>query len=66
MPTPRTDVVFTVSLPPEQALALAQLLKRMTWSDFKGCSVDDDEAYLMRDAADVLRTALAEAGYNPR
>lgn len=66
MATPAQDVVFTVSLPPEQALALAQLLKRMTWSDFKGCSVDDDEAYVMRDAADVLRTALAEAGYNPR
>lgn len=66
MPAIRKNVEINVSLPPEQALALAQLLKRMTWSDFKGCSVDDDEAYVMRDAADVLRTALAEAGYNPR
>jgi hypothetical protein len=29
-------------------------------------SVDDDEAYRMRDAIDNLRGALASAGYTPR
>ncbi|WP_409280218.1 hypothetical protein [Pseudomonas sp. KCJK8751] len=50
----------------EEATALAQLLKRLTWSDLRGCAVDDSEAYVIRDAAGRLQDALGRAGYAPR
>ena len=57
-----------ISLPLEagQALALAQFVKRVGWSEIRGNAVDDDEAYTMRDALGFLARALAEAGYAPR
>lgn len=64
---PRLEfVTVQLSLPPDQALALAQFCKRCCWSDMRTHSVDDDEAYRMRDAIDALRSALADAGYAPR
>lgn len=64
---PRLEIVTVqLSLPPDQALALAQFVKRCCWSDMRTHSVDDAEAYRMRDAIDKLRTALAAAGYAPR
>jgi len=50
----------------EEALALAQLVKRLTWSDLRGCAVDDAETYTIRDAVGKLQDALARAGYAPR
>ena len=44
-----------------QALALAQLVKRITWSEMRSNAVDD-----MRDAICKLQEALAGAGYAPR
>lgn len=49
-----------------EAWNLAQFLKRVGFSDFRTNAQDDDEAYAMRDAADRVRVALAEAGYAPR
>lgn len=49
-----------------ETLALAQLVKRLTWSDMRGCAVDDAEAYVIRDAVGKLQDALARAGYAPR
>ncbi|MFL6970066.1 hypothetical protein ACJ6X8_27940 [Pseudomonas alvandae] len=49
-----------------QTLALAQFVKRLTWSDMRGCAKDDDEAYEIRDAVGKLQNALALAGYAPR
>ncbi|WP_343177153.1 hypothetical protein [Pseudomonas sp. 4810-S13] len=49
-----------------QTLALAQFAKRLTWTDIRGCAVDDDEAYEMRAAVGKLQNALALAGYAPR
>lgn len=62
------DVTIEVELTDAQALALAQLVKRLTWSDLRGCAIDDQEAYTMRDAIDRVRSALAdcEPGYAPR
>ena len=59
-------VKVQLELPDHQALALAQLAKRITWSDMRACAVDDDEAYVMRDAVDKLASALAAQGYAPR
>jgi hypothetical protein len=50
----------------EEALALAQLLKRLTWSDMRSCAVDDAETYTIRDAVGKLQDALGRAGYAPR
>jgi hypothetical protein len=49
-----------------EADALSQLCKRITFSDLRACSVDDAEAYVMRDAVDKLQAALRTAGYAPR
>lgn len=46
--------------------ALAQFVKRLTWTDMRACAVDDEEAYAIRDAVDRLGKALAEQGYAPR
>jgi hypothetical protein len=65
-PMPETTVRIDVELPPAEALALAQFLKRATWSAMRECAVDDAECYLIRDGIDKVRTALADAGYAPR
>jgi hypothetical protein len=49
-----------------QAEALAQLVKRLGWSEWRSNAVSDEEAAQMRSACDALRQALAEAGYAPR
>lgn len=54
------------SLADAQALALAQFVKRVGWSEMRANAVDDDEAYLMRDALGELAKALRELGYAPR
>lgn len=64
----RLDPLIDVrlSLPAMQALALAQFVKRVGWSEFRGNAVDEREAYVIRDAVDALAKALAEQGYAPR
>ncbi len=49
-----------------QAWNLAQFLKRVGFSEFRANAQDENEAYAMRDAADIVRRALADAGYAPR
>lgn len=49
-----------------EAEALAQFIKRAQYDDFKRRAVDEDEAYLMQDAATKLSKALADKGYMPR
>ncbi len=49
-----------------EALALAQLLKRITWTDMRSNAVDDVEAGSMRDAINKVQRVFADAGYNPR
>jgi hypothetical protein len=50
----------------EEALALAQLVKRITFSDVRQNAVDESEAYVMLDALNEVQKALREAGYDPR
>lgn len=50
----------------EEASALAQLVKRITFSDVRQNASDEAEAYLMLDALNEVRKALREAGYDPR
>ena len=60
------DIHITLDLQDAESLALAQFVKRVTWSAMRECAVDDDECYQLRTAIDKLRSALAEAGYSPR
>ncbi|GKL14532.1 hypothetical protein NUBL13797_50880 [Klebsiella pneumoniae] len=48
------DTLDNLQLSKEEALALAQLVKRLTWTDMRGCAVDDDEAYTISDAVALL------------
>jgi hypothetical protein len=59
-------VTITAELTDAEAMAFAQFLKRVGWREFRENSVNEAEAYLMRDAGDKIRTALADAGYAPR
>lgn len=53
-------------LPESQALALAQLVKRIGWAEMRQNAVSDDEAYEMKYALAELQKALAAAGFAPR
>jgi len=48
-----------------QAMALAQLCKRISWQSCRNNSVDDNEAQAMINATDYLRGALRKAGFDP-
>lgn len=56
------DVAFVVELSQAQAFALAELCKRIGWSDARSLSVDDGECRSMINATHRVRTALAAAG----
>jgi hypothetical protein len=60
------EVAITLLLPEDQALALAQFVKRVGWSEISANSVDEEEAYVMRDAIGKVQRALAEIGFAPR
>lgn len=55
-----------VRLADDEALALAQFLKRAGFSQFRAMAVSDDEAYLMVYAASQVARALADVGFSPR
>jgi hypothetical protein len=59
-------IQLTAELTDSQAWNLAQFLKRIGFSDFRNNARDDDEAYAMRDAAELVCRALAESGVAPR
>lgn len=59
-------VTATTELTQSQALALAQFVKRLTWSEIQACAVDEDETYEMRNAVNLLQKSLAETGFSPR
>lgn len=59
------ETVITVRLNNEQALVLAQFVKRLTWTKCQNKAVDEEEAYTIRAAVDILQQALQDAGYAP-
>lgn len=61
-----SKALVKVELSADQAEALAQFCKRVSFSDLKSLASGESEAYDMLDAVDKLRAALAEVGYNPR
>lgn len=62
-----TDAIrIDLDLPDGEAQALAQFVKRVTWSAMRECAVDEPECYEIRAAINKLQRALADAGYAPR
>jgi hypothetical protein len=59
-------LVLTVELTERQAMALAQFVKRVGWTEFRGNAIDNDEAYLIREAVDAVQRELRVQGYSPR
>jgi hypothetical protein len=55
-----------VELTDMDAMALAQLLKRLSWAELRACAVNDAEAYEIRDGVAKLQRLFAEVGYAPR
>lgn len=58
--------IFEFELAADDAHALAQMLKRIGWSEIRALAASDAEADEMRNALDVLRKTMAGAGYEPR
>jgi|ERR1019366_7415590 hypothetical protein len=59
-------VALSLRLTMDQAWALAQFLKRVGLDDYRSLAVDQDEAWLMLDAGERVRSALREVGIAPR
>ena len=55
-----------VELTEAEAWALAQFLKRASFTDYCRLAQTETEAYAMRDGAERIRDALAHAGIAPR
>lgn len=59
-------IEITVTFTQAQAWQLAQLLKRLSFREYRVNATCDDEAYLMIQAGELIREALAEQGCAPR
>ncbi|MDT4623795.1 hypothetical protein RPF71_12815 [Escherichia coli] len=57
---------LSLRLDENETKALAQLVKRLSWSDLRGCAVSDEEGWVMKSAIEKLQQALREEGYAPR
>jgi cytochrome c len=60
------NMQIPLELTEQEALDLAQFVKRVGWQEMRQNAVDEDEAYRIRDALDKVRKALVEVGYSPR
>ena len=59
-------VVLKMTLSAAQALALAQFVKRVGWSEIRANATDEFEAHLMLEAVNLVQRELAAKGYAPR
>ena len=66
MNNPVKTVSVTVDLTPDEALALAQFVKRSLFDTYREFAVDEQETRLMLAAVENLRKGLAAEGFNPR
>lgn len=60
------SIFFHLELSEAQAQALAQFIKRVTFSGVRECAMDDAEAYDALAGLNAVRAALAEGGFDPR
>lgn len=60
------EITIKVKFSEDQAWLYAQFLKRVTFSDYRIRVMNDDEAYTMLAAGELIREALREKGFAPR
>lgn len=65
-PTVKDSVILQLELTDDQALALAQFCKRLSWSEYRHNAASESEAYTIRTAVTLLRDELAYKGFAPR
>lgn len=63
---PRTEQTVFAEFERSEIWALAQLVKRLSFTECRANAVDDDEAYLMTDALAKFQRFLAGVGVAPR
>ena len=63
---PTAPWILDLGLTPDEAMILATFLKRAGYSTYRTHAQGEHEAYVMFDAAEKFRRALACAGYDPR
>lgn len=61
-----SDVMLSLELTDSEALALAQFVKRVTWTEMRACAIDEAECCEIRRGLDLLRQELGLQGYSPR
>jgi len=59
-------VKINVQMTAAEAEAFAQFLKRVCYSDYNNRAANSNEAYIMSDAGNCIRQALADVGFSPR
>ena len=57
---------ITIELNEKQKQALSQVLKRLSITDTKRLSENENEAYTALEALETIRQELAKEGYKPR
>lgn len=62
----RKKLVLRIELDGPHAMALAQFLKRVGWTEMRANALDEDECYLIRDALHTVEKELNSNGYAPR
>lgn len=62
----RMGIDISVNFAEAEADALAEMAKRICWTDIKALSADDQEATAMLNGVLRLRQALAASGFAPR
>lgn len=60
------NITITVELTDEQAWQLAQFIKRSTFDQFRANAMNDEEAYTMIAAIELVAESLREKGFAPR
>jgi len=60
------SIEITVTFTESEAWQFAQFLKRISFREYRDNATCDGEAYVMRDAGEIIRDALAKQGYAPR
>jgi hypothetical protein len=59
-------ITVPLAINEDEAWALAQFVKRVTWSEMRACAQDEAETELIRAGITSLQTALKDAGFAPR
>ncbi|WP_422662209.1 DUF7706 family protein [Povalibacter sp.] len=57
------SVEITVTFTAAQAWQFAQFLKRVSFREYRNNATCDDEAYLLRNASEIIREVLTERSY---